>query len=368
MLRHGDVSRLGTGKVLYLKGTPYEQGRQLGKGAADLIRENLMRARTQRKEVTSGRDLTDYDAVTRRNEQWVALVFPELLEEITGIAEGAEVDYLDLLNMNLNSQLSYVYSTELECTQALAMGPATIDGKTYIGKTRDLSRGPVLQVVLHREYEDGGYTNELKTAGRMTILDGINQHGVSLTCSGQWSPRVRVDVSRANSAWLLMNLQPILRYAKSADEAVRMIEEQPRASGMNVLVADEDKAVALEVTDRVVRRFEPKDGLLVRTNHFFSPDLQSIAPTFEENRSTHDRHTRAGEILRGRHGRIGALDILRLLSDHSEPPMESICRHGDVEGQSRTYAATINCPQDRTMWVTLGNPCEGIQVVGRPGE
>ncbi len=146
--------------------------------------------------------------------------------------------------MNLNSQLSYVWSTVEQCTQVLAMGPATVDGKTYIGKTRDLARGPVLQVVLHREYEDGGFTNEMKTAGRMTILDGVNQHGVSLTCSGQWSPRVRVDVSRAGSAWLLLNLQPILRYAKSAEEAVRMIEEQPRASGMNVLVADPERAFA----------------------------------------------------------------------------------------------------------------------------
>ena len=47
--------------------------------------------------------------------------------------------------------------------------------------------------------------------------------------------------------------------------------------------------------------------------------------------------------------------------------MESICRHAG-EGKSQTYAATINCPQDRTMWVMIGNPCEAIQAVGRPGE
>ncbi|HEX2987152.1 MAG TPA: C45 family peptidase [Chloroflexota bacterium] len=368
MYRHADVSALGRGTVLYLKGSPYQQGKQLGRGAAELIHENLRLARNQRQEVASGLDQTDYNEVTRRNERWVSHEFPELLEEITGIAEGAEADYLELLSLNLNSQLSYVYSTVLECTQALAMGPATIDGKTYVGKTRDLSRGPVLQVVLHREYEDGGFTNELKTAGRMTILDGINQHGVSLTCSGQWSPRVRVDVTRADSAWLLLNLQPVLRYARNTDQAVEMIREQPRASGMNVLVADGIKAVALEVTDRVAHQFEPENGLLVRTNHFFAPDLQPIAPTFDENRSTYDRHARASEILRERHGRVSMHDILGILSDHAAPPMESICRHGGADGQSRTYAATINCPQDRTMWVTLGNPCEGIQAVGRPGK
>jgi isopenicillin-N N-acyltransferase-like protein len=367
MLRRADVATLGQGKVLYLTGSPSEQGRQLGRGAAELIRENLLLARTQRQEVLSGIDRTDYEAVTRRNERWVSREFPELLEEIAGIAEGAEVDHGELLGLNLNPQLSYVYSTVPECTQALAMRSATVDGKTYVGKTRDLARGPVRQVVLHREHVDGGFTNELKTAGRMTILDGINQHGVSVTCSGQWSPRVRVDVSRADSAWLLLNVQPILRHARSADEASRMIKAQPRASGMIVLVADESRAVALEVTDRQVREFEPENHLLVRTNHFLSPDFQHLMPTFEEYRSTYDRHARASEILRERRGHVGMHDILRLLSDHSVPPMESICRHGG-EGKSRTYAAVITCPQDRVMWAVLGNPCEGIQAVGHPGE
>jgi len=367
MLRRADVAPLGRGKVLYLTGSPGEQGRQLGRGAAELIRENLLLARTQRQEVLSGLDRTDYEAITRRNAEWVSREFPELLEEIAGIAEGARVDRLELLSMNLNPQLSYVHSTVPECTQVLAMGPATADGKTYVGKTRDLQRGPVRQVVLHREHADGGFTNELKTAGRMTILDGINQHGVSLTCSGQWSARVRVDTARADSAWLLLNLQPILRGARSADEAVRMITAQPRASGMIVLAADASRAVALEVTDREVREFAPENGLLVRTNHFCSADLRQLAPTREEYRSTYDRHGRAGEILQERRGRIGLHDLLRILSDHAEPPVESICRHGG-EGKSQTHAAIITCPQDRTMWAMIGNPCEGIQAVGRPGE
>lgn len=238
MYRRDDVAPLGRGKVLYLKGTPYEQGRQLGQGAADLIHENVRRASRLRDQVAAGRDQADYHAVTRKNETFAARAFPELLEELTGIAEGADVAYDELLSLNLNGHIAYVYSAMLACTQVLATGPATADGKTYIGKTRDLSRGPLLQVFLHREYDDGTYLNEIQTAGRMTIPDGINQYGVSLTCSGQWSPRVTVDLARADSAWLNLNLQPILRQACTADDAIRMIEEQPRASGMHVLVAD----------------------------------------------------------------------------------------------------------------------------------
>jgi len=72
MRRRAAVAPLGCGKVLYLSGSPYEQGRQLGAGAADLIRENLALTRTQRQEVVTGLDRTDYEAITRRNERWRA--------------------------------------------------------------------------------------------------------------------------------------------------------------------------------------------------------------------------------------------------------------------------------------------------------
>ncbi len=369
MRRRNQVASVGRGKVLYLKGSPYEQGKQLGRGAADLIHENVRRASRLRDEVAAGRDQADYHAITRKNEAWVSRTYPELLDELSGIAEGANVDYQELLSLNLNGHIAYVYSTMLACTQVLATGPATIDGKTYVGKTRDLSRGPLLQVLLHREYDDGRYLNEIQTAGRMTIPDGVNEWGLSLSCSGQWSPRVTVDLARADQAWLTLNLQPILREARTTDEAIRMIEEQPRASGMHVLVTDGSRAVAAEVTDTVVRTFEAADGLLVRTNHYFASDLRSMAPTYEENHSSFDRHERATKMLRQRHGFIGMHDVLSVLSDHSpDPALDSICRHGDGDLESRTCAATIACPEDRTLWATLGNPCEAIQAVAQPGD
>ena len=81
--------------------------------------------------------------MTRRNEQWVSREFPELLDEISGVAEGANVDYEELLSMNVNTDGAYAraYAVAMECTQVIATGPATVDGKTYVAKTRDLTRG-----------------------------------------------------------------------------------------------------------------------------------------------------------------------------------------------------------------------------------
>lgn len=367
MRRRADVATLGDGKVLYLSGSPYEQGKQLGRGAADLIRENVREAHALRTRVSDGLDLATYDALTRRNEAWVAREFPELLDELHGVAEGSGIDYFDLLHLNLNTDVAYAraYALVFDCTQVLAAGAATADGKTYIGKTRDLTRGPHRHVLLHRDYDDGTFRNEFQVAGQMTLPVGINGHGVAVTTSGQWSERVVVDFARADKAWHIVNWQPVLRHARSVGEALDMIREQPRVVGMNAMLADSTTAVALEVTDREVHVFEPDDGILVRTNHFLAPELQAIAPTFEENRGTFDRFNRARELADQRKGSLSAIDMVRILSDHSEPPEESICRH---DGTGRTYAATVICPQERSMWTAFGNPCEGMQAVGRPGE
>ncbi len=294
-----DAGRLGTGKVLYVSGNAYQQGVQLGRGAADLIQANLFEQHTVREHVTGGMDLSAYQAMTRRAEKWVEAVFPELLDEIHGVAEGSGLDYVELLHLNLNTDVAYAraYGDVFDCTQVVATGSATLDGKTYMGKTRDLNRGAHAHVLLHREYDDGTYRNEFQVAGQMTLPVGFNGYGVAMTTSGQWSERVIMDLSRADSAWHILNLQPIFRHARSADEALDMVREQPRVAGMNLMLADATKAMALEVTDRDVHVFEPDDGVLVRTNHFLAPELRHLAPTLVENRGTYDRHRRACELV-----------------------------------------------------------------------
>ncbi|GAC1317717.1 MAG: acyl-CoA--6-aminopenicillanic acid acyl-transferase [Chloroflexota bacterium] len=370
MLKNAQTGTLGTGRVVYVRGTAYQHGRQIGEAAGDLIQENVDRATELCRTVGSGFDLDAYNSMTRRNERWVEHVYPELLQEIHGVADTSGIAYEDLLHLNLNTDVAYAraYAMVFDCTQVIATGSATIDGKTYIAKTRDLTRGPVRQLLVHREFEDGTYRNEIQTAGQMTLPVGVNSWGVSVGTSGQWSARVVVDLARGDAAWHIPNLQPILRYARSADEALDMVRAQPRVAGMNMTLADTSKAYALEITDRDVHVFEPEDGVLVRTNHYVSPALQHLAPTVEENRGTFDRYARAWEMATGWRGQIGAHDLVRLMSDHSEPPTESICRHGGSPGAGQTYAAMVICPQDRTVWAMFGNPCEGIQMVGRPGE
>src|SRR5438128_5443245 len=190
------------------------------------------------------------------------------------------------MNVNTDGAYARAYAVAMECTQVIATGPATVDGKTYVAKTRDLTRGPLGQVLLHREYDDGSWHNEFQVAGQFTLPVGMNQHGVTVTTSGVWSRKVVVDLGRGDRAWHILNLMPVLRRARSTDEAIEMLVDQPRLWGMQALITDGERSVALEVTDQDLRVCEPEDDLVVRTNHFLSPELRHFAPTADENPGT----------------------------------------------------------------------------------
>jgi isopenicillin-N N-acyltransferase-like protein len=347
---------------LRLRGAAYQQGLQLGRAAADLIARNIRDHQAARD--ARPLDRAEYAARTRANEAWVARAFPELLDELEGIADSTGLEYLDLLDLNVNTDVAYARASAgprvpaLDCTQVLASGAATADGRTYLGKTRDLSRGPSRHVLVRREYDDGTGRAELQIAGLLTLPIGLNQHGLALTTSGQWSPRVASDPRRGETAWHILNLQPLLRHASSVDEVIDQVREQPRLVGLNLMAADRRRAVALEVTDRAVHVHEPAGGVLVRTNHYLSAELAHLAPSRAENPGTFQRFQRATALARARHGRLGREDVWGILRDHATPPVESICRHATPRNSARTCSATVMCPQDGRLSASLGAPCE----------
>ena len=110
MLKRAKVSTLGNGRVVYVHGTHYEQGRQLGAAAADLTAENVRAASVLMPDV----DLAAYAAMTRRNEAWVERVYPEFLEELHGLAEGSGVAYEELLHLNLNTDVAYAKASSAD--------------------------------------------------------------------------------------------------------------------------------------------------------------------------------------------------------------------------------------------------------------
>jgi len=354
------LAALGPAKPLVLAGSPRKQGIEHGRRARQEILANLNLVRRGMLDLAARGRSYDYEGLLARNEAFVQREAPEILEEVQGIGEGAEVPYRDLLLLNLPLYFVGILMP-LECSQILVAPPATADGRIYLAKTRDLSRGRLEHVVLHRRYDDGRELIEVGAAGSITWPgSGINSDGLALSTSGVWSKRTVIDLDRAARGWLLINSHLLLRDSRSVDDLAERLSAQPRVTGLNLVATDRHAAAAFEATADRVYRQEAEGGILVRTNHFLTPEIRRLAPTPEEHPSSYHRYQVAVARLRQQHGQWDSSRLAGLLADHNGYPQLSICRHAqNGEGADTIYASIASLPEGE-LWSTLDNPCKSL--------
>ncbi len=354
------------GSLIRLSGTPREQGFEHGRRARVDILENLEIAhRALRKRPDQG-SAGDADRLLATNEEHAARHAPELLEEIAGIAEGASVDYRDILHLNLPIFLVWNF-IPLDCTQILLGPPATVDGRTYMAKTRDIGLGRLRHVVLHRTSTDGRQFVEVSVSGSVTWPgSGLTSDGLAFSTSGVWSRRMTFSPDRIGHAWLLTNTHLLVRHSRNVSEFVEGLRAQPRWSSMNLLIADGRSAVAVEATpDRVVTA-AASGGVLIRTNHFLDPALTSLAPRPDENPSSYHRFAVARQSVAQARGAWTYDALARLLTSHDGYPELSICRHSvGGRGSATTYASIADVTGGR-FTALLDNPCQALATVSTP--
>lgn len=347
-------------QVVVLSGTPQEQGHQLGEATAGLIRENVEMGRVEREAVlVAGISAADYDRALRLNEEFVSRISPETLEEIRGLAAGADIYYEDLLDLNL---MTYFPMRRLmaECSQLLVAPPRSADGRWFLTKTRDMSLPSLVQTVVHRTYDDGFEVAEAIHSGAVTSPgSGLNSHGLSLSTSGVWPSSGRYHLNNGGRGWNLINPHLLLRDCRTVDEVEAALNYTSRLTGLNIVVMDGVTGARFEVTPEEVVRTNLYDGHLILTNHCASPQLKPKSPTREEYASTFDRFDRL-EALTQANGQWTVEDVWRAVSDHTGYPNSSVCRHPDLTNthSSVTAYASVATLPDQTFHVAMGNPCE----------
>lgn len=353
-------SKVGPGLILQVSGTEYEQGKQQGKQAAELIAKNIVRFKKSLVPYKVAQ--TDYPQWIRRNFAFLEKEEPGVAAEIVGIADGSGLPFEDILLINIPLYFILRWLPQ-ECSSFLARGPATLDGKTYLVKNRDMGGDRVEHVVLHRHYADGRKTVEVNGAGIVTYPgNGLNEHGLAVSTSGVWSKQMTFDMSKVDHAHTLLNSRHILEKCATVDEAVRYLQDVPRMSGMNFVIADKQKALAVEVTEHDVFTIPDDNGIIVRTNHYLTPELAYLNQSSEAYPSSYKRHERAIGFLKQKHDQIRFQDMLEIASDHENGPINTICRHAVEEGGAVTIYSSIMVLEDSQVWSSLTNPCEALRV------
>ncbi len=346
--------------LITVEGPPRERGRQYGAAAQDRIANSIA---VYMDAWISG-EVGSRDEVYRRARQFGGTIgdrFPELYEEITGIAEGSGRDLEEIIALNARTELLFAEGVMDEgCTAAVIL-PEASGGRTLIGQNWDWkAQCSDLPVVLRVRPEKGPAFLTFVEAG-ILARHGLNDAGIG-TCGAflgcDHPPQAGIPIALMRRAVLQSGSFPA---------AIGQVVRSPHSFASNHVLAHRDgEAIDLEMTPDNVFPMYATDGILTHSNHFVA-GLGHVRDTgialFPDSLY---RHRRLRRRLEEQSRPLTITGFQAALGDHFGHP-HSVCRHPDDSGRSSnadpradivTVASVVMDLTESRMWVAAGPPCE----------
>lgn len=339
---------------IVVEGGPRERGRQYGAAAPvgrsiEAYREVFMHY--------AGWDWARVRAEASTFRDPIAAFGRPYLDEMRGIAEGAGVDELDVLAINVRTEVMFA----ARARDAAARLPAECSAfatRALVGQNWDwLLHAFDTVVVLEARQESGPDFVTVVEAGLLAKV-GLNSSGVAVctnalvTAADQGRPGVPYHVL----------LRAILDSETLAD-GLAALQRRERSSSANYLLAQDGVALDVEAApgdfSRLFLGYED-GGVILHTNHFVNPGFDGRDVSVW---AMPDSPTRMARLRQRVADHAGPLDLAfwqETLADHATYP-HGVCCHPDPRlpeaERGATVCAVIMDPVGRRMWVADGNPC-----------
>jgi hypothetical protein len=282
-------------RFLHLEGTPAEMGVQQGRLLGPLVRrafEEYMRM------ICLWRGLSRRQFL-RRGRRLEPFIPPAFAEEMRGLAEGAGMDYDDILVAH--TFLETIQS--LMCSCFAAHGASTLGGEMIFGRNLDFPSMGIAHrcgIIAFRRPDRGIPFLSISWPGWCGTITAVNLAGL---CVGT------MDVAQLNMEFAgiprIFLFRRMVQEAATCDEAVALLGAAPRTCANNVLLAQTAparRAVVAEYTagEVAVREERPGNDFIASTNHFRKLGRKAEWP--EEK--GYGRYCALVGLLRARRGEI----------------------------------------------------------------
>lgn len=356
-----------------VSGGPFERGEQYGSQA----RTQVHHARNGYERSFAAKGVMWEQAViqARGHAELIQRFFPEIWEEMRGIAKGSDLPFEDILTMNCRTEILWqalVTSHQKatgpvdslrgfgECSSFAIAPTHTALGHTLVGQNWDwLVHGFDSVILLEVEREDGPNYVTIVEAGLLTKTV-MNEHGIGMA--------VNTLVTSADGSAPGVPFHVLLRALADCErvfDAVELLASHPRASSGNYVVGAADGTILnIETAPGDARNINvqvAKHGKTFHTNHFLGSidrgfDLAPVAMS-----DSYVRLSRLRELIgvNTRTVTIGTLD--HALRDHTDAP-GSICCHpdgrSDPAAQWSTVMSVVMDLESRVLHLAEGNPCQ----------
>jgi isopenicillin-N N-acyltransferase-like protein len=342
-------------RVVVARGDTLERGRTVGYELADMIRQSLefYWRYLVRRGVGVGELpglLAPYLAAAERE-------LPDLVELVTGMAEGAGVSFWELFFVNAFEELEprleerggrspgeVSGAAGERCSTVTVSGP----GYTLLGHNEQWMAGDAGNVAVVVELPDDGPALVSPTVVCCLPAVGMNEYRVAQGIQSLVASDDVVGVPR-----VLVSRHALV--ASSPADALRRATLPGRAGGYGHSFAfGTGSAMSIETS---ATRFAVNGQPGCHTNHYTDTELASRAPA--PGQGSLARLDRLRALVDERAPATPAA-LGEILADHGGGGPETICEHGvdDPADEASTIVFSMICDLDLgRMWVAPGSPC-----------
>lgn len=351
-----------------VSGAPHARGRSYGEQA----RERIARSIAGYQEAFAyyaGWNWPRVRAEAERFAEPIGAAYPDYLTEMRGIAEGAGVDFADILAINVRTEVMFAARARTATTQraglpgectAFALAPtASATGQTLIAQNWDwLVHCFDTVVVLEVEQPSKPSFVTVVEAGLLAKA-GLNSAGLGLCTNALVTDR---DAGTPGLPYHVL-LRAILDCETTTD-ALMVLQHGIRSSAANYLLGHADgstmnvEAAPGDFTTLSV--LTPERGLLVHANHFLAPPPGTVDYSLWAMPDSALRYGRARTLLEAAGPRPSREQVQEVLADHAGYPSATCCHPDPREHpmeQGATVASLVIEPAERRIWIADGNPC-----------
>lgn len=349
-------------KHIKVSGCDYSIGFQHGQACRDEINVGLNTYKYMFREVAG----LEWDAVREiasREFKRLNLLMPGCCREIDGIACGSGFDLLDIMALNIRSEILF----SLGCQQAtdgctsIAVMPCNPEQKhALLAQNWDwLESQRSACVVLTVEPEQGVPYLTVTEAGIVAKV-GFNAAGIGV-CLNALSVGYGAD-----GIPIHFHLREILRKQRLT-AAMDQIIKNPHSCAAHYLIASrEGMAFGLEATPSQVAVLSAENGTVIHSNHLLHKRHSQVYDFTPKvmGASSYIRLEAVRQAISHRQG-LTHDDIKKILSSHDSYP-EGVCQHPSGEagicGKIASAFSIVMDLEKLSAAVCLGNPCESEYV------
>ncbi len=342
--------------LIRVYGNHREMGRQIGSQTAVQVKHSLDNARSLLASTYDSLQLT-WDGAEIQARKYLPFAqerYPKIVEELQGIAEGADVSFDDLIVLNAMEAVTTDALHLTKCTSIGVNEQRTANGHILIVHNEDWVPEDEADVfIIHATPEDDHRFCAM-TYGGLLPKSVLMPHGIAQCCDSVYPSDSRIGIPR-------VILSRLFWLPKHTAEAIRHMLAPLRAAGYNHLLAHESgEMYNVEVSSRHFALLYAENGAIVHTNHFLDPAMKQVEDEPDELISTRVRYFRARRLLEQTNQHT-AQSLQTVLRDHVNFP-DSICNHAvddiDPMNREKTITSMVMDLTARQMHVAWGNPCE----------